>query len=267
MFTFRRLTILFFLVLLNLNLWNIFFSRSTGGFIQTHAAVLYFSLFTLYAGISVAMAFLPCSNFHHTVTCHGTTDDKWVSITFDDGPDPVKTPLILEVLKNQEVYATFFFIGKNIEGNELLVKRLSGEGHLIGNHSFSHSGWFDLFSAKRMAAELLKTNQLIENIIGKSPAFFRPPFGVINPMVSKSLQKTRLKAICWDIRSLDTLNKAAEKTSQKILRKLKPGSVILLHDHTKYTGHHLDELLTGIGNAGYRIVPLDKLLKIPAYAV
>lgn len=91
MLTFRRLTLLFFIGLLGLNFWIIILGKSNEGFIHTHAAILYFLLFLLYFGISIAMAFLPCSGFHHPVICHGKTDSKIVAITFDDGPDPLKT--------------------------------------------------------------------------------------------------------------------------------------------------------------------------------
>jgi peptidoglycan/xylan/chitin deacetylase (PgdA/CDA1 family) len=266
MFTFRRFTLIFFITLLSLNLWNIFLGKSTGGFIQTHAILLYALLFLCYFGISVAMAFLPCSNFHHPVICCGKTSEKSVSLTFDDGPDPVKTPLILEGLKKYKVKATFFCLGKNLQGNEQLLKLMHDEGHLIGNHSFRHSKWFDLLPAAKMRAEMLKTDRLVRQITGKSPLFFRPPFGVVNPMVHNAVKNMHWQVVCWNIRSMDTLNGPPLKIKQKIIRQLKPGSVILLHDHTAFTEHHLTDLLSAIRDEGYRIVPLDKLLKKPAYA-
>ena len=266
MFTFRRLTLLFFITLLSLNLWNIFTDKSTGGFIHTHAILLYTLLFIFYFVISFAMAFLPCTNFHYPVICCGKTKEKSVAITFDDGPDPVKTPIILDILKKYNLQATFFCIGKNIVNHEQLVKRIHEEGHLIGNHSFSHSKWFDLFSSGMMRTELLATDHLIANITGKSPLFFRPPFGVVNPMVCNALKNMHLQAICWNIRSFDTLRNNPQKTLQRILKQLEPGAIILLHDLTNCTQHHLGELLTGIEDAGYRIVPLDKMLNMPAYA-
>jgi peptidoglycan/xylan/chitin deacetylase (PgdA/CDA1 family) len=265
MFTFRRFTLIFFIILLSLNLWNIILSKSSGGFIHDQTPLLYGLLFTLYFGISFAMAFLPCTNFHHPVICHGRGDEKSVSITFDDGPEPVKTQLILDILKKYEVKATFFCIGNKLAGQEPVLKQMHDEGHLIGNHSFSHSKWFDLFPAKIIRAELLKTDQIIKNITGKSPLFFRPPFGVVNPMVSNALKKTHWQAVCWNIRSLDTIQKNPQKIMQKILRKLSPGSIILLHDFSPFTLQHLDDLLMAITRKGYQIVPLDQLIKLPAY--
>jgi peptidoglycan/xylan/chitin deacetylase (PgdA/CDA1 family) len=265
MFTFRKLTILFFLILLCLNYFSFFPVASTGGFVQNHAILLYSLLIGSYLGISFAMAFLPCSGFHHPVICHGDTREKLVALTFDDGPHPEKTPLILDVLKNHQTRATFFCIGLNIIKKNELIKQIHEEGHTLGNHSYSHSKWFDLFPVNRMASELDLTGQLIKNTTGKFPLYFRPPFGVVNPKVSRTMKKLELYAICWNIRSLDTLKRNPEAIMKKIMRKLKPGAIILLHDHTPFTEHHLDQLLKNIREAGYRIVPLEQLLKLPAY--
>ena len=266
MLTFRRLTILFFVCLLGLNLWNIFIGKSIGGIFHTHAALVYSVLLTLYFAISFAMAFLPCSGFHHPVICHGKTDKKTVSITFDDGPDPVKTPVILDILKKNGIRATFFCIGKNIPGQEQLLQRIVDEGHLAGNHSFSHSKWFDLFPSRRMKSELLETDRIIKQVTGRSPLFFRPPFGVVNPMVSNALKNMHWHVIGWNIRSLDTVLSDDLKILQRIRKRLKPGAIILLHDFTHFTENHLEELLLLIREEGFEVAPLDKLLKLPAYA-
>lgn len=111
-----------------------------------------------------------------------------------------------------------------------------------------------------------ETDRLISQITGKSPLFYRPPFGVVNPMVSNSLKMTHWKAICWNIRSMDTVSSDHRNIMNRILHRLKPGSIILLHDFTPFVEKNLDELLVRIKEAGYQVVPLDKLLNIPAYA-
>jgi peptidoglycan/xylan/chitin deacetylase (PgdA/CDA1 family) len=228
--------------------------------------MLYGMLIMVYFGTSFALAFLPCTNFHHPVTCQGAKNENRVALTFDDGPDPLKTPFIINILKNHSTPATFFCIGKNLAGNEQLVKQIFDEGHLLGNHSFSHSTWFDLFPSKRMRQEMLETDRLINGITGKSPLFFRPPYGVVNPMVSNALKKMHWKTICWNIRSMDTMGYNNHKILNDILGRLKPGSIILLHDKTVFVEKCLDELLTGIQKKGFKVVPLDKLLDTPAYA-
>jgi peptidoglycan/xylan/chitin deacetylase (PgdA/CDA1 family) len=266
MITFRRLTLLFFILLLSLNLLNIVPCNAACGFIHPPAPYVYAFLISLYLGISVAMAFLPCSNFHHPVICKGKTEKKMVSITFDDGPDPIKTPGILDVLKKNNATATFFCIGHKLRGNEQILTRINEEGHLIGNHSFSHSKWFDFFPARKMSAELMETDRIIRDITGKSPLFFRPPFGVVNPMVSKALKHMPWKTVCWNIRSLDTMGSNQRKIMNHIIYHLKPGSIILMHDFTPFVENCLDELLVRIDEAGYDIAPLDILLNTSAYA-
>lgn len=266
MVTFRRFTVGFFIILLSLNLWNILTGKTPGGFYHTHAALLYIVLLVSYFGVSFAMAFIPCSNFHHKVICRGKTTEKYVSVTFDDGPDPLKTPAVLDILRKHDVLGTFFCIGSKMAGNETLIRQMHASGHLLGNHSYSHSKWFDLFSAHKIRAELIETDRVIARIIGRSPLFFRPPYGVINPMVSNALKKMSWKVVCWNIRSLDTLRNDPHKTHRNIMKNLAPGSVILLHDHSAFTEFHLDDLLTGIREAGFKIVPLDLLLEEPAYA-
>jgi peptidoglycan/xylan/chitin deacetylase (PgdA/CDA1 family) len=265
MFTFRKFTLLFFLCLFTLNFWSILTGPGHGGFIREYSAALYGLVFTLYFGVSVAMAFLPCSGFHHSVRCSGETLRQSVSITFDDGPDPLRTPNILQILNEQNIRATFFCIGSKLEGCEGLLRQMVSEGHIVGNHSLSHSNWFDLFSAGRMRNELEETNLRIEKITGHRPALFRPPYGVINPMVSNAIKRSGMLPVCWSIRSFDTLEGQAEKTIRRICRKLRPGAVILLHDHSTFCEHHLRDLITSIRKRGFEFEPLDQLLKIQAY--
>jgi peptidoglycan/xylan/chitin deacetylase (PgdA/CDA1 family) len=273
MFNFRHFTFLFFIILLGLNLVVIFpWNDATGWFTNvkiwtdSHSLWLYITLFISYFGISVSLAFLPCSNFHHEVICKTETFEKIISITFDDGPHPINTPLILEILKNKKVPAAFFCLGKNLAGNEKIIKQMIGQGHIIGNHSFSHSKWFDFYSSRKIRSELLETDRLIGGITGKTPAYFRPPFGVINPLVSKALQGFNRDVVGWNIRSLDTITRNPDKITNRIISSLKPGSIILLHDHTDFSMEHLDELLSKIFQSGYSIVPLNQLINKQAYA-
>jgi len=265
MFTFRNLTLFIVIALIGINLWGIILDDPATGIFHIHYILVNFLPIALWFGITFAVAFLPCTNFYHPVICHGTTAEKSIAITFDDGPDAINTTIILEILTNHNVKATFFCIGKNLAGQQQLIKKMHDEGHLVGNHSFSHSKWFDFFSPGRMRAELLETDRLIHDIAGKSPLFFRPPYGVVNPMVSNALKKMHWQTVCWNIRSFDTLGNDPQKTLHRVLKQLKPGAIILLHDSTYFTRHHLDELLTGILNAGYTVIPLDKMLNLPAY--
>lgn len=265
MFTFRRMTVLFFALLLAFNLASIFFCGTAGNFFCVHAAWFYIFLFVLYFGISVAMAFLPCSGYHHPAICSGKTIEKKVALTFDDGPDPAATPVILETLGIHHTPAAFFLIGKNTIGNEALLQRINAEGHLIGIHSWGHSKWFDFFPPRMIRQDLMHCSDAIRNATGRKPVLFRPPFGVVNPMVAGAVRKGHWSVVAWNIRSLDTMGGDPEKICGKILRRLRPGAIILLHDHSAFTATHLPVLLKRIAERGFAVVPLDELIKRDAY--
>lgn len=268
MFTFRRLTILFFILLFALNVMHFVGCRLDwlSGHLCSHAYVYILILFGLYIGISILLAFFIGSGFHHRAICHGETGEKVCAITFDDGPDTEITPKILDVLKREKLSATFFVIGKKLEGNEPLIKRMAEEGHLIGNHSWNHSVWFDFYPARRMKQELEDTAKGISHIVGASPLLFRPPFGVLNPTLSKVLTRLSYHVIGWNVRSYDTVHADRQKTTSRILRKLSPGSIILLHDHLQGSPELLTSLIPEIKRKGFTFVPLTHLIDIKAYA-
>ena len=256
MFTFRTTTLLFFLVLILLNILSI------AGF--SIAFTWYLLLVMVYLTVSVAASFFPCCGFHMKALCRGETEQKVVALTFDDGPHPEYTPVILDILKDRAT-ATFFCIGKKIPGNEDLLKRMDEEGHTVGMHSYSHSNLFDFFSPGRMADEFRQTEDIISKIIKKKPLLFRPPYGVINPMVKKALRSFSYHVIGYSNRSLDTVTASEEKVLRRILRKLRPGDIILLHDTVSYSASLLRKLLFELTERGYIVIGLDKLCKIKAY--
>ena len=236
------------------------------GHFCTHTYIYIIILFALYAAISVGMSFVIQSGYHHKALCNAATTRKICSLTFDDGPNTKLTPKILEVLKQSSVPATFFLIGEKIAGNEEIVRSMDKEGHLIGNHAWQHSPWFDFFRGKRMKEEIVRTTNVIQEITGKSPLLFRPPYGVIVPVLQRVLKRLPYHVIGWNIRSFDTVNKDPEKIVNRILRQMKPGSIILLHDHLDIAPSILEKLISRLNETDYQIVPLAELLDIDAYA-
>lgn len=268
MFTFRNLTILFFILLFALNVAHFAGCRLEwfSGHFCSHTYIYIVLLFGLYLGISIIMSFFICSAFHHQATCKGITQEKLCALTFDDGPDRVHTPEILDILRREHLTATFFVIGEKLKGNESLIQVMDSEGHLIGNHSWSHSKWFDFFPSKRMKRELSDTATAISEIIGRAPLLFRPPFGVINPAISNTVNNYSFHMIGWNIRSFDTIFHNQQKTAARIISKLSPGSIILLHDNLAGSSQLLENLIAGLKRHGFRIVPVDQLTQIKAYA-
>jgi len=203
-------------------------------------------------------------NFHIKSLNKGDRIIKKVSITFDDGPTSKITENLLDVLDKHKVPVAFFMIGKNIEQNIDIAKKVFEKGHIIGNHSYYHANMFDMQSSKKMLAEITKTNELIKFVIGKEPTLFRPPFGITNPMLAKAVKKSGMHSIGWSLRSLDTM-KSKEKTLKKIKSKVINGDIILLHDNNENISEIVDEFITYTKNIGIEIVSLEELLKIKVY--
>lgn len=206
-------------------------------------------------------------NYHlHSFSHNYRTSENNVSITFDDGPNPEFTPKVLSLLKKHGAKATFFLIGKYVEKYPELVKQILAEGHAIGNHSYSHSKNFGFFTSEKIASELKKTNELLNEITGKKLILFRPPFGVTNPNIKKALKITGLHSIGWSKRSLDTTNISDEKIFMRITQNLKKGDIILLHDNGNKTVAVLERLLLFLQSHKMQSVTVDRLLEIEPYA-
>ncbi len=257
MLTFRNTTFIFFILLFTLNILGM-----SGFPVHYYQYIL---LFLLYLVLSVSMSFFIRSGYHMKALCNAVTEEKIVSITFDDGPDGELTPKLLDQLKNIGIPATFFCIGRKIKGNEDLLNRMHSDGHLIGTHSYSHSNWFDFFSPAHMRKELEKSSQAVFEVTGKKPLLFRPPYGVINPMLKRALHGSGFYVIGFSNRAWDTTNRKTEIILARIMKNLKPGDIILLHDTVPESIEVIKNMAEQMTQAGYRIVPLDKLLNIPAY--
>ncbi len=191
-------------------------------------------------------------------------NEKLLSLTFDDGPTPY-TNEILDILKNQNVKATFFTIGVHAAKHPQLVIRWHNEGHTIGNHSYNHGFNFDWLSSKKMAVEIEQTNSLIQELTGVVPNLFRPPYGITNPNLSRAVKWTGMASIGWNIRSFDTKLKDPDKLMKRILSKVKGGDIILLHDSMEVTMKILTPLIEQAKQMGYTFVPVNELLEIEPY--
>ncbi|HKR03800.1 MAG TPA: polysaccharide deacetylase family protein [Bacteroidia bacterium] len=226
-------------------------------------------IYVLLVMIFLAVQFYGCcfinSGFHLKAYCQKNTSEKEVAITFDDGPDKKVTPKILNTLREFNAPAAFFCIGNKIKGNESLLQQLYNEGHIIGNHSYSHDIWFDLFSAERMTKELTETGAKIQSVIGLQPKFFRPPYGVTNPNLRKAVNRLKYLTIGWNIRSLDTVIKDADKVFENVRGKIKPGSVILLHDSVSASEIVLPKLLHWLKENQYKVIRIDEMFNLTAY--
>ena len=148
---------------------------------------------------------------------------KYIALTFDDGPSRKYTPILLDGLKERGVHATFFLMGKNIEGEEDIVKRMSEEGHLIGNHSYEHIQ-LTKAGAKAVCEAVEHTQEQIEAITGKRPEYIRPPYGDWNEELEEEIGMT---PVLWSLDSLDWKLKDTGKIIRQVLKDVKDGDIIL----------------------------------------
>jgi peptidoglycan/xylan/chitin deacetylase (PgdA/CDA1 family) len=215
----------------------------------------------------------PSSSFFAPTFSCARTEEALIALTFDDGPDPRFTPRILEILAEKKVLATFFVVGRRVRGNEALVKRIDGAGHLLGNHSDGHGLFFHFRLWGALRAEIRACNQAIAQAIGKEPLLFRSPQGFKNPALGDVLRKLRMPAIAWQVRGLDALRCDASQIITRIVSGVRPGGIVLLHDGAGLMGNDdraptiaaLPELIERLRAAGFTFVRLDALLGISAY--
>ena len=168
-------------------------------------------------------------NFFCRAICRGKPGRMKVALTFDDGPDQKATRELLELLKREGIAATFFCIGKKVEANPEIAKRIVGEGHLLANHSYTHPWYVSVLGGAALRSEMERTQEAIVAAAGVRPKYFRPPSGMTGPNFPGALKKTGLTLVGWDVRSLDTVG-SAKKTVERIVRLVGDGSIILLHD-------------------------------------
>jgi len=198
--------------------------------------------------------------------CSVKTDKKEIAISFDDGPAQQHTPAILSILKENNIPAAFFCIGNRISGNEAILQQLDAEGHLIGNHSNSHHAMFDLFSSSKMLTDMQAMDSAMQQVTGKRPKLFRPPYGVMNPNLKTAVQKGEYLTVGWSVRSFDTVAKDEQQLLAKVTKGIAPGAVFLFHDTCSITLAILPAFIQEVKARGYNIVRLDKMLNLPAYA-
>jgi len=229
--------------------------------ISIYSVVGYFLMGPLvlaYLALMVSGSVFVCSNYYLKALCRSKTEEKVIAVTFDDGPHPENTPKILDLLKQHQIPGVFFVIGKNVTENQGLMVRMVEEGHLVGNHSYTHSSFFDLWNSRQMLEDVNKAENIIAFATGQRPAWFRPPFGVTNPAVAKIVAVKGFQVMGWSIRSLDTSIKDPEKIFDRIRKRWHPGGIILLHDTNKPVLDVLAMIIRHAKKEGYTFVRADR---------
>jgi len=184
-----------------------------------------------------------------------------VSISFDDGPHPIHTPRVLDVLQKHNVKATFFVLGVHVKKYPDVIIRLLNEGHEIGNHSFTHNGYFKgvLNSPEK---ELSLTNKLILDMFGYTIQLYRPPYGILSIRSLLFCLRNRMTVAKWSIDSSDYMKKASiiNIVSSCLCKRRYDGDIMLFHDHNDATPLALDELIPFLKSQGVGFCKISHLV-------
>lgn len=199
----------------------------------------------------------------------GDSEEKKVALTFDDGPDDIFTPQILDVLKEKNVKATFFVIGKRAEGYPKVMRRIVDESHLVGNHTWSHPNIMKI-SLEDAKQEVLKTEKLLKSYCDDSAdriKIFRSPYGSIDPERVEFISNIGYKIIAWNVDSLDWKGLSAEEVKTNVLENVTEGSIILQHsaggegEDLSGSVEALPEIIDVLKEEGFEFVTVDEILK------
>ena len=163
---------------------------------------------------------------------------------------------------NRQIAITF---DDRVDENPSIANKIIEDGHTIANHTYSHAKNIGFFSTKTMVREIESCNHAISAAAGKTPVFFRSPFGISNPKIKRALIKTEMQPIGWSLRSFDALFKSKELIYKNIIRQVKTGDVVLLHDDRELTQEVLERLLLFLKEKKYNLVTIDQLFKSHAY--
>lgn len=184
-----------------------------------------------YVGIILAGVFvLRLRMFADAVVC-GPASARGIVLTFDDGPDPIHTRKVLDILDAHNAKATFFVIGRKVEAHPDVVREIARRGHEVGVHGFTHDRLFSLRGGRRVRRDLEKAIRAIEKVTERRPTLFRPPIGHTNPTIARVADRLELTVVGWTAAGYDGLASAnASKVVSRVAQALDDGVIILLHD-------------------------------------
>lgn len=187
--------------------------------------------------IGCGVAFLRLGMFVD-VTWRGPREARGVALTFDDGPSPEHTPLVLDLLDGAGVKATFFVIGAKAAAHPEVVRDIVARGHAVGVHGHVHDRLLTLRSPDTVGDDLAEAIATVEGITGVRPTLFRPPVGLTSPRVARALEWFDLVVVGWSVRGLDGVRGARpERVAARVVSRLKDGAIVLLHDAAERDDH------------------------------
>ncbi|WP_336209623.1 polysaccharide deacetylase family protein [Nonomuraea sp. LPB2021202275-12-8] len=189
-----------------------------------------------------------------SVNCGRT---KCVALTFDDGPGPY-TAELLDILREADARATFFPVGGNAVARPELLRRMSAEGHLVGNHSWAHRDLSKLATSK-IADSLDRTEEAVTAAIGQRPTLVRPPYGEVNLDVRNVAHEHGLSLVSWDVDTYDQRGSSARAIADRAVEQAHPGAIVLMHDVNRATVDAVPDILKRLRGKGYAFVTVPEL--------
>ncbi|MGL4798878.1 MAG: polysaccharide deacetylase family protein [Cellulosilyticaceae bacterium] len=201
--------------------------------------------------------------FPKMVFLNGQKDEKVVGLTFDDGPDKHYTPLILDVLKQYHIQASFFVHGNRAKRYKDLVKRMADEGHYIGGHTCTHPD-LRMLTPEKIMSEIQEGCDVIYKITGQNPEIIRPPYGELDLSVIQTLDRLDKKIMLWSINTYDWLEKTPTPIVNNVINHIRPGDVVLMHSYTnkRPTLEALPKMIEQLQWRGYRFARVDELITV-----
>jgi peptidoglycan-N-acetylglucosamine deacetylase len=228
-------------------------------------AVIPLALFLI---LCFSAPFFPGIGFFLPVISRGRAGLEEIALTFDDGPSPLSTPILLDLLARYNLHATFFVVGEKAAQYPELIRSILDGGHTIGNHSWVHDYFLMLRSPKNLQKDIHQTQEILKKF-GVKPLVFRPPAGITGSRLSSVLAGEDLTTVNYSCRAFDRGNRNIHSLAQKILNRLQPGDIIMLHDLPPHQSNlsddwhkELDHLFNTLQKS-YTIVPLGQLIERP----
>jgi peptidoglycan/xylan/chitin deacetylase (PgdA/CDA1 family) len=220
----------------------------------------------LFVIISILSPFFPGLQMFLPSVMRGVSGTRGVALTFDDGPDPASTPLIIEMLKKHGIKAHFFIVGRKAAAHPELIRLILDNGHTLGNHTMNHDTLIMLKTESRLNKEISSCQDVLKGF-GITAYTFRPPAGIVNPKLGPVLYRLGLYCVMFSIRGYDFGNRRIGNIGRNILNNIKDSCIIMLHDRAPSGGatvseliSQMEEAITGIRKKGLDFLPLEKLI-------
>jgi peptidoglycan/xylan/chitin deacetylase (PgdA/CDA1 family) len=193
---------------------------------------------------------------------HGNEQLPEIALTFDDGPSPVYTEQILQILQNYHIHATFFEIGQQVQGYPQVAREVIAAGNVIGNHTWNHPQ-LTLLTAAQLQWQINTTNQTIQQVTGQKPFIMRPPYGSINTIVHTQLEQMGFLPVLWNIDTVDWSLPGTASIINTAVSQARNGAIILMHDgggNRSETVAALPTIITTLQQRGFRFVTIPEML-------